>query len=204
MSSAQIDAMRAAAEDAKKQKNWEEACEKYSELLKEEFHDDDEQFPLQVCKDLIEYAYCILQEDEPELEVAWECLMNAKHGLKQMPEADVPPTSLADVYDFLGEIGMKNGAYEEAAVQYDQIISIAEKHPELSWRIGLSAFYTKTICLEAAEKFDKAVEAANKAIEFADAEKQKEQNAKDIQTIEDFKASIITKRDAIAAKVQAA
>lgn len=195
-----VEQLRQAAEGSKRQKNWAEACDKYSDLLKAEFREDDEHVSVQVCKDLIEYAYCMLQEEKPDLEAAWECLEHAKRGYMAMPPAEVPPTSLADIYDFLGEIGMKNGAYEEAALQYNKIIELTADHPEMSWRIGLSAFYTKTLCLEGAGKLPEAIEAAGQAIAFADAQKQKEQNAEDVSIIEDFKGSIIAKRDAIVAK----
>ena len=191
------DQLREQAINSRKQKNWSEACEHYSELLKEEYQDE-EDLSVQVCKDLVDYAYCMLREEEPDLSAAWECLETAKRGYSLMKEEDVPPDGLADVYEFLAEIGVKNGAYEEATNQYAKIIDLTTKHPDLSWRVGLNAHYMTTICLEAAGKYGDGVEAASKALEFL--QKAKGDNEKDARELDEIAQSIIIKRASLIQK----
>ena len=190
--------LRQQAEEARKQKNWSVACDRYSELLKAEYGDDSE-LTVQICQDLTEYAYCLLRETEPDLKAAWECLENAKKGYLEMKEEDIPPTGLTDVYEFLAEIGVKNRAYEEASAQYLKILEIVARKPDLSWRIGLNAHYMNTICLEAVGKINEAIESASKTIDFAQEAKAK--NEKDAAEIDDIAKSIVIKRAALTQKL---
>lgn len=197
--STDIASLRASAVDARKQKQWQTACDKYSELLKAEYNDDEAALTLEICQDLTDYAYCMLREEEPDLEGAWECLENAKRGYTTIPDA--PVEGLADVYEFLAEIGVKNRAYEEAVKQYEKILALCTDHPELSWRIGLNAHYMITVCLEACENLKGAAEAAQKAIDFANEARGKEENAKDVDAINEFARSITIKRASILEKI---
>ena len=197
--STDIAALRASAVSARKQKQWETACDHYSDLLKAEYSDDTAPLTVEVCVDLTDYAYCLIREEEPDLETAWECLENAKRGYETIPDA--PVSGLADVYEFLAEIGVKNKAYEDAVKQYEKIIAIATEHPELSWRIGLNAHYMNTICLEACDQFAKAAEAAQKTIDFATAAREKPENQKDVAEIDEFSRTIAVKRADILTKI---
>jgi tetratricopeptide (TPR) repeat protein len=188
------EALREAGETARRGKDWQTGVEKYTELLELVYHENDD-LSVQVCKDLVHYAECLIEADgdEDDRETAWECLENARIGYQKMDPDKVPETGLTDVYELLGEICKKNMDFEGCANQYKAASDIALSKPDLSWRIGLNSLYWYGLALEAAGKRNESATAFRRAIEFLDAERVKDNNARDLADMASIRADLVQK-----------
>jgi hypothetical protein len=191
----EADTIRQAAEVARRARDWQAGAQRYSELLDLVYHDNDDDLSIQVCKDLVHYAECLIESagiggEDDDLETAWECLENARLGYEKMKPEDVPDTGLTDVHELLGEICMKNLNFAECANQYKIASDIALSKPNLSWRIPLNSLYMRAVALDNDGKKTESREAFARAIAFLDSEKVKEKNAADVAAMEAIRADL--------------
>jgi hypothetical protein len=179
-------ALRAEAEVFRRNHEWQKASDKFSDLLDLVYSRDSDLTP-EVCTDLLHYSECLIEgfapgddEDDSDLETAWECLEHVRVTYERMDSA--PNGKLADVYDLLGQISLKNGRFEEAVGQYSRMAEVAVG---LSWRVRLNALFLKAVALRMNEKDAEALVAFRAALSYLDGERVNTENARDVS---DFNA----------------
>lgn len=201
-----ISAFRSQAQNERKAKNYKRAVDLYDELLKMAYHDGDE-ISETICRDFIHYAECLLYSqprgappDEEDLEIAWDCLENARVGYEKMQDDEKKFIGLIDVHDLLGEITLANHNYDEAQNQFKQSSEIGLAHPELSWRLPLNSLYYRCNALIYNRKLSEAYPIIMQTIEFIETQLNKDLPEADKADLNDFKAELTMKADKIKGK----
>lgn len=197
--------LRTQCETERRNHQWKQAAEDYSQLLDQEYHDGDE-ISLQIGLDLYRYAHCLIEsvklaeegETGDDLEIAFECLETSKVGLEQLPADQLPPTLLVDVHELLAEIATINQQYEIAISEYQAALQIGLSNPAIHWNVPLSSQYMLFAVLETAGKYQEANDAVNEAIKFIDSQLSKTTNQEEVELLRSYRAEVITRRDQIA------
>jgi len=162
-------ALRANAQNARKNKDYLNACALYSSLL--ELEADEEPMTLLVCRDHIHYAECLLYSqsneiNDEDLEIAWETLEKARYGYESMADSVDKFSGLIDVHDIQGEITLKNMNYSEAEHQFDESAIIGLAHPKVSWRLPVNSLFCKSTAQKFMGKFQNATNTLTQAIDL--------------------------------------
>lgn len=94
-------------------------------------------------------------EDQSEFEAAWEVLEVARFMyddmLKTNPECTKILEKLADTYDILGEISLESGNFQQAANDFETLLSYREKlykQADESNRLLIEAYYKIALALD--------------------------------------------------------
>jgi tetratricopeptide (TPR) repeat protein len=184
-------ALRNEAEHLRRNHDWKRASEKFSDLL-DIVYSRDGNLSAEVCNDLLNYAECLVEgfspeddADDSDLENAWDCLEHARVSYEKMEAA--PRGKLADVYDLLGQISIKNGNFDIAASQFE---NMAAHSVGLSWRVRLNALFMRGAALHAGGKEADALAAFTQALAYIDGEREKPENANDRANIADIRERI--------------
>lgn len=167
--------MREKAFLKKKNKEYKEAIDLYSDLV--EFLDKEENVfnDFENIKVLIFYAECLVFSqncgdniDEDLFETAWISLEKARNLYLNKDDCFEKNKGLIYVYDIQGDMMLKNGNYSEAVKHYDSSVKIGFSANDIPWRMKLASLFNLCSAYKYLDDIDNFAKNIDRGIKYID------------------------------------